>query len=225
MENFVYRIVWKLAVLGVIFLWAAGYFSSTSGVYDVSVAEAHATLARTPVPPVVFGSDVGSAPAFVTATRMKVELLPAPGEEEDQEERNFSINSSDPRRIVWTLKRGGRPVLNLVAILEPAANNWTRIAVDIGPAGSDPGGKIANKLADNKTIKNLYVTAMREQIAAVLERRTFDMTSVYPAMMAAATANAGPLRKNMYRAIEADQKRTHDNIEKAYEREAAGEER
>ena len=86
----------------------------------------------------------------------------------------------------------------------------------------DPNGAIAHRLEANTTIKNLYVTAMKEQISAVLEDRDFNLSSIYPAMMAATAANFSKLNANLMRGIEADRKRIEDNIAKAYAREANG---
>lgn len=207
-----------------LFLWGAGYLSPRYDSYSLPIAEVHDTLSRTPLPPVVFGSDADSSiPQFTSAIpmTMKVEMLPEPGED-DGMPRNFDIDASDPTRVTWTLKREGNPVFSLTAHLTATGQSSTRITVDLTAPEGDAGGEIAERIAKYGTIKNMYVTAMKEQIAASLEGRDFNLSSIYPAMMAAAAANSTELVGNLQRGIEADQKRIENNIEEAYEREASG---
>ncbi len=229
MESYLHGVMTRwlvgLGFMGLLFLYGAGYLSPRYNTYDLPIAEAHDTLARTPLPPVVFGSDADAGiPQFTSVfpTTMKVEMLPEAGEE-DIMPHNFTVNAADPGRIVWTLQREGTPVFSLIANLTASGQNATRVTVDMTGPDGDNSGEAAQKLNQNPTIKNMYITAMKEQIAASLEGRDFNLSSVYPAMMAATAANFSQLSKNMNDAIEADQKRTEDNIEKAYEREASGE--
>lgn len=225
MDTIGIRLSMSLAFMAGLFLWGAGYLSPRYDSYNLPLAEVHDTLSRTPLPPVVFGSEMDSgAPQFTSVfpTTMKVEMLPEPGED-DGMPRNFDIDASDPNRIVWTLKREGNAVFSLIANLTAAGADATRVTVDLAAPEGDAGGEIAKRIGNYSTIKNMYVTAMKEQIAASLEGRDFNLSSVYPAMMAAATANMSELTSNLKRGIEADQKRQEDNIARAYEREANGE--
>lgn len=225
MDTIWIRLSMSLAFMAGLFLWGAGYLSPRYDSYSLPIAEVHETLSRTPLPPVVFGSEMDSgAPQFTSVfpTNMKVEMLPEPGEE-DGMPRNFDIDAADPTRVVWTVKKDGNPVMRLSANLTASGANVTRVTVDLTAPEGDAGGEIAERIAKYSTIKNMYVTAMKEQIAASLEGRDFNLSSVYPAMMAATAANMSELTANLQRGIEADQQRQEDNIARAYEREANGE--
>ena len=64
---------------------------------------------------------------------------------------------------------------------------------------------------------------MHEQVASTLEARPFDLTRTYPQMQKAIRANIGNIAASAEAAAQADQKRSRENIERAYAREAAGE--
>lgn len=226
MENILIRWLTGLAIAAALFLYGAGYLSPRSQAYAVSPATAHALLARTPLPPVVLGDRDGhDIPNFSTKSPLpitvKTELLPEA--QDDTVERDYTIDATDPARIIWTFKKHGVPMLDFVATLVPSGATATRITVDVTAPSNAANGEIARRLKDNSTIKNLYVTAMKEQIAAVLEKRDFNLTSIYPAMMAATAANFSELNSRFNRAIEADQKRVERNIERAYAKEAGRE--
>ncbi len=89
MESYLHGMMtrWLLTAgfLGLLFLYGAGYLSPRYDTYDLPIAEVHDTLARTPLPPVVFGSDADAGiPQFTSVfpTTMKVEMLPEAGEED-----------------------------------------------------------------------------------------------------------------------------------------------
>lgn len=222
MDKFLIRVSMALALLFGLYLWSAGYLSPRYESYSMPMAEVHDTLSRTPLPPVFFGSDPNAAmPQFTSAlpTKMKVEKLSRFGDDNGMP-RNFTIDASKPNRIAWTVTRNKRPVFKLVADLTADGERSTRIAVSVTTADGDGSGKIAERIAKYPEIANMYVTAMKEQIAASLEDRDFNMATVYPAMMAAAAVNMHKIHSNMLRGIEADNKRRESNIERAYKREA-----
>ena len=64
--------------------------------------------------------------------------------------------------------------------------------------------------------RNLYVTAMEEQVAVALGHRDLHLTAVYPAMIVATLANIGRLNDMDERDSEATRKRYRDNLAKAY---------
>lgn len=222
MDTFLMRLAMGLATLFGIYLWSAGYFTPSHISYDMPIAQVHATLARTPLPPVFFGSDTGALiPQFTSAlpTKMKVEMLSRAGET-DGWQRNFTMDVSKPNRVVWTITRRNKPLMNIVANLTATAEKSTQISVDLAAPHGDATGKMANRIAKYPEIANMYVTAMKEQIAASLEGRDFNMATVYPAMMAASAVNMHKVHANMLRGIEAENKRREANIERAYERDA-----
>jgi hypothetical protein len=158
------------------------------------VGEAHRILEQTGLPPEVLGS----------------------------EEHDFEVQANDPARIVWVVKEDGKEAMRFIADLSTAGEKSTRVHVDVAGPASGPMSYVASRLTEYRTIKNLYVTAMEEQVAAALSHREFHLTAVYPAMMLAMVANIGQLNDMQERDSEATRKRYRDNLAKAYADEAAG---
>jgi hypothetical protein len=183
-----------MLLVGLIYLGHWAWKGYAGQVFDVPVREAHRTLEQTGLPPQVLGS----------------------------EKRDFEMQARDPARVVWIVKMDGREVLRFIADLSSAGEKSTRVHVDVAGASSGPMSFVAARLAASRTIKNLYVTAMEEQVAAALTHREFNLTAVYPAMMIATFANIGELNKMDERDSAATRKRYRDNLAKAYADEAAG---
>jgi hypothetical protein len=163
-------------------------------VYPRPLQDVHEVLAETDELPPVFGSD----------------------------EPDHSVDSSDPNAVKWILSKNGSEVMRFTATLQPDEPNQTRVTVTIEAPTESPFGNMDQKLKDNKSIRNLYLVAMNEQIASRLENRPFDMSKTYGALAAATAANIGNISRQMDRAAEAGRKRDEENIRKAYADEAAG---
>jgi hypothetical protein len=172
----------------------AGRAQSWGGVYAVPVGEARKVLADTGLPPLVFGSD----------------------------EPEVAVRADGPSRIVWILHRDGAEMMRYVASLSPDGDASTRISLDLVGATAGPFRGTAERLAQNGTIRRLYLVAMEEQIAAALEDRPFNRAAILPATAAATAANIGRLSADLDRIAEADRRRERENIERAYREEAAG---
>ena len=95
--------------------------------------------------------------------------------------------TNGPAEIVWPVSEKGIERLRLVADLTPVGNAATNISVTVAPPVSGA------PFHPNASIETLYAVAMQEQIGAVLQRRRYRWTVVYPAMMRAAVMNAGAL--------------------------------
>ena len=162
-------------------------------VFDVPVSEAHRILQKTGLPPQVLGS----------------------------QEPKFEVQAEGPARIVWTVKMDGKDAMRFIADLSSAGAKSTRVHVSVAGPASGPMSYIATRLTERRTIKNLYVMAMEEQVAAALQQREFRMTAIYPAMFIATFANIGDLNKMQERDNEATRNRYRDNLAKAYADEAA----
>jgi hypothetical protein len=163
-------------------------------VFDVPVSEAHRILQKTGLPPQVLGS----------------------------REHQFEVQAEDPARIVWIVKENGNDAMRFVADLSSAGEKSTRVHVDVAGPASGPMSHVAARLTERRTIKNLYRTAMEEQVAAALQQREFSITAVIPAMFVAFFANIGDLNAAQERDIQATRNRYRDNLAKAYADEAAG---
>ena len=190
------RLAWALGLLlvAVVFLGQWAWKRYAGQVFDVPVQEAHRIMEQTGLPPEVLGS----------------------------EEHPFEVQAKDPARIVWIVKEDGKDAMRFIADLSAAGENSTRVYVDVAGPVSGPMSYVAQRLSDNFTIRNLYVTAMEEQVAAALSHREFHLTAVYPAMALAIVANIGRLNDMDEQDSEATRKRYRDNIAKAYSDEAAG---
>ena len=190
------RRAWALGLLLVAVVWLGqSVWTRYAGqVFDVPVGEAHRILEQTGLPPEVLGS----------------------------EEHDFEVQAEDPARIVWIVKEDGKEAMRFIADLSTAGEKSTRVYVDVAGPASGPMSYVASRLTEYRTIKNLYVTAMEEQVAAALNHREFHLTAVYPAMMVAMLANIGQLNDMDERDSEATRKRYRDNLAKAYADEAAG---
>jgi hypothetical protein len=172
----------------------AGCAQSQGSVYAVPIGEARQVLARTGLPPLVFGSN----------------------------EPEVAVRAEGPSRIVWILHRDGAEMMRYVALLSPDGEASTRVSLDLVGATEGPFGKTGERLAQNESIRRLYLVAMEEQVASALERRPFDRSKILPATMAATAANIGRVSADIDRIAEADQRRERENIERAYREEAAG---
>ena len=183
-----------LLLVAVVWLGQSVWKRYAGQVFDVPLREAHWILEQTGLPPEVLGS----------------------------EEHDFEVQANDPARIVWIVKEDGKEAMRFIADLSAAGENSTRVQVDVAGPASGPMSHVASRLTEYRTIKNLYVTAMEEQVAAALNHREFHLTAVYPAMMVAFLANIGQLNDMDERDSEATRKRARDNLAKAYSDEAAG---
>jgi hypothetical protein len=172
----------------------AGRAQTHGSVYAVPIAKARQVLARTGLPPLVFGS---SPP-------------------------QVAIRTEGPSRIVWILHGEGAEMMRYVAELSPDGDTSTRISLDLIGATEGRFRNAGERLSQNGTIRHLYLVAMEERIASALEGRPFDTAAILPATVAATAANIGALSANLDRAAEADQRRERENIERAYREEAAG---
>ncbi|WP_157087981.1 hypothetical protein [Bradyrhizobium jicamae] len=130
---------------------------------------------------------------------------------------DVQVRGSIDSQIAWIVRRNGEELFRYIAQLKAEGDAATRVKVKLEGAG-----KYAQKLSDKPEIRDMYLIAMEEQVAATLERRPFEMTRIYPAMSAATVANMGALRSSVDQAAAASEQAARKNIEKAYRDEAAG---
>lgn len=163
-------------------------------VYQRPIAEARTILAKTGLPPVVFGS----------------------------QDPDFSIDLSDPDKVTWILTQGRVELLRYDAVLTPTGERATRVSLTMNAPTSGARGDIAARLDANPSIRDLYRAAMEERVASALEDRPFNMATLYPHMMEASVANIGRLQASADEAAAASEQLERDNIARAYADEAAG---
>lgn len=172
----------------------AGRAQIRDGVYAVPIGEARQVLAKTGLPPLVFGSN----------------------------EPEVRVEADGPSRIVWILHQDGAEIMRFVALLSPDGQTSTRIGLDLVGATQGRFGGTGERLRQNEAIRHLYLVAMEERIASALEHRPFNEAAIMPATVAATAANIGRISADIDRIAEADQRRERENIERAYREEAAG---
>jgi hypothetical protein len=163
-------------------------------VYPGSVEDVHSVLADIDELPPVFGGN----------------------------EPDHHMDSSDPKAISWIMSKEGSELMRFTATLQPEEPSKTRVTVTVSAPTEGPYGNMDQRLKEHNEIRDLYVTAMTEQVAAKLEGREFDITRIYGALATATAANIGSISRQMDGVAEADSKRDEANIRKAYADEAAG---
>jgi len=162
-------------------------------VYKVPVARAHELLKSAPLPDHVLGS----------------------------EPKEFDVDSRDPRKIVWIVKDGGKEAMRFAALLSPVDAGSTEVRVEVSGPTSGPFGDVQRRLSEYRTIRHLYVMAMKERVAATLEGREFSFVTLIPATtiatlsaVARLAASNDPKTAAMQDAARSDRQR--QNLERAY---------
>ena len=144
-------------------------------VYPVPLDRARQILSKTDLPP-VFGSN---APSVQFANK--------------------------PPEVTWIVSNNGSELMRYIATLSEAGKGRTRIGLELKGAKGGPAGDVEQRFAENSSVRNLYLVAMKERIASAIEGRPLDMTKIYPALGAAAFANMGNMRKSLDEAVKASE--------------------
>jgi len=121
--------------------------------FNLPMAQAHDLLKSAPLPDYVLGD----------------------------EPKTFDVDSSDPGKIVWIVKDGGKEAMRFAALLAPVDAGSTEVSVEVTGPTSGAFGDVQHRLSDYPTIHHLYVMAMQERVAATLEGRDFSIVTVIPA--------------------------------------------
>jgi hypothetical protein len=164
-----------IAVLAAILF---AFYSEDRGgpVYPVPLDRARQILSKTDLPP-VFGSNP------VTA----------------------QIQTNKPSEVTWIVSNNGSELMRYTATLGAAGEGKTRIGLELRGSKGGPAGDVEKRFAENPSIKNLYLVAMKERIASDIEGRSLDMSKIYPALGAATVANIGNIRKSVDEAAKASE--------------------
>jgi len=139
------------AVIGSVI--AYDFMREGPAVYNMSVAQAHELLKSASLPDYVLGS----------------------------EPKTFDVDSRDPRKIVWIVKDSGNEAMRFAALLSPVDAGSTEVRVEVSGPTSGAFGDMQRRLSEYRTIRHLYVIAMKERVAATLERRKFSFVTLIPA--------------------------------------------
>jgi hypothetical protein len=148
-----FRPVLGIVVIGGVI--AYDFMREGADVYKVPVAQAHQLLESTGLPDYVFGLG---------------------------ERKKFDVVSGDPRKVVWIVKDYGEEAMVFTALLSPVDAGSTKVRVEVsGPTSGSRVDVVQRRLAEYRTIRHLYVLAMKERVAATLEGREFSFVTLVPA--------------------------------------------
>lgn len=85
--------------------------------------------------------------------------------------KKVKVLTPSPETMVWSITEHEDEELRYVVTLVAEGAGATRVMVDVtGPTKA--------QIARNRAIRNLYVIAMKEQIAAALEQRSFQTAKI-----------------------------------------------
>ena len=126
------------------------YWPEHGQVFDRTPAEVRSTLAGLDLPPHVFGS---------VPKKVKV-LTPSPG------------------TMVWSITENESEEMRYVVTLTAQGAGATRVKVDVTGRTGTPIADVASYSVRTRAVRNIYVIAMKEQIAAALEQRDFQTAKI-----------------------------------------------
>jgi|SRR5579871_1332117 len=150
-----------LVAFGVYILFDVAWGESAS-TYKQPIADVRARLVTLEAPPLVLGS----------TTR-------------------FKLGQSDAQSVVWIVEDGGKEGMRFIARLTPAGADATEVKIDVSGPTSGAFGDVQRRLSEHRSIRHIYIVAMKEQVAATLGDRMYNWAVVAPIMAFAVIANLG----------------------------------
>jgi hypothetical protein len=168
-------------------LWWSGLVSSDSHTYALPANEVQARLGHSGLPQLVFG----------------------------EEEPKFVLHSA-PNKISWEVQKDGATVMTYVADLTPLDADHTKVRVAMIGVTEGKFGNVEARLRGDRTLKNLYLTAMKEQVDSVLANHPFRYSAISGATAAATAAHMHQIEGWLDRAAEAQHREERANMDKAY---------
>ena len=177
------RVIIFLAVLAAILV---AVFSEDRGgpAYPVALDRAQQILSKTDLPPVFGSNPVG-----------------------------VRIQANKPAEVTWIVSTDGSELMRYTATLSAAGEGKTRVALELKGSKGGSVGDVEKRFAENPSVKNLYLVAMKEKIASAIEGRDLDMSRIYPALGAVVLANMGNMVKSADEAAKAS-----EELERAHPR-------
>ena len=134
----------------VVWVLAYTFWPEQAQVFDRPVAEVRKVLKEVGLPPHVFGSV----------------------------EKTFKVLTPSPERMVWSITEHVDEEIRYVVTLTAEGASATRVTVDFMRPNGVPIGPVTANALQRRTVRNVYVDAMKEHIAAALERRDFQMYKI-----------------------------------------------
>lgn len=163
--------------------------------YKLPISAVRAKLATVEAPPLVFGSE---------------------------HDKRFKLVQSDSQSVVWIVEDGGKETLRFTARLTPVRADATEVRINVSGPTSGAFGDVQRRLSEYRSVRHMYVIAMKEQVAATLGDRAYNWAVVAPTVAFAVMANLTGLSAQMDSAGQAFRQRDREAIRKAYANEAAG---
>ena len=120
----------------------------------------------------------------------------------------WEVRGASDSGIVWIVRKNGGEIFRYTGSLKEESQGSTRVSIDVKAATSGPDEK---KLAENPTIRNLYLVTLNERIASALERRAFDTAKTRPALAAMAIGNLNTIRASADEAAAASERLERDS--------------
>jgi hypothetical protein len=118
---------------------------------------------------------------------------------------DIMVTQGEGGAVRWTVLKGGKQVMRLVATVTPDGDNASRVAVSVEPPNNDANSQVGKNMADNPAIVNLYKAAMAEQIDARLNNRSFNSGAIQAQMVAAAIATIPKMQASLDEAVKSSQ--------------------
>jgi hypothetical protein len=168
-------------------LWRAGFFSSDTLAFALPASEVQDRLSHAGLPPLVFG----------------------------ERPPDFEVQAQ-PGQVNWLILEDGSETMRYVADIRPTDATHSEVHVGLQGVSAGRFGDVDARIRGDRSLRNLYVTAMKEQVRAVLDNRPFRYTAINYAGVVATGAHLRQISRWMDDAAEAQHKRERENVEKAY---------
>ncbi len=152
----------RLIVLMVLGLYLVFDFvwGESATTYKQPIGAVRATLAAMEAPPLVLGTTA-----------------------------RFRLAQIDSRSVVWVAEDDGNEGLRFIARLTPAGADATAVKIDVSGPASGAFGDVQRRLSRSRSIRHMYIVAIKEQVAATLGDRVYNWAVVAPTVVVAVLAN------------------------------------
>jgi hypothetical protein len=94
-----------------------------------------------------------------------------------------------PDRVDWIFSKDGTEVMRFVIAISPSGTDRTKLHVTLLGISEGKFGDVAARLGNDLTLRNLYMTAIREQVDAVLTDHPFRYSAISGAKAGATVAH------------------------------------
>jgi hypothetical protein len=95
--------------------------------------------------------------------------------------------------VVWRVLLQDAEYMRFAATITSSNPASTHVVVSVSGPPSGRYAAMGQALNENASVKNLYLAAMQEEVAAALEKRDFNIIKVSPQLLAAIAANMGSI--------------------------------